>query len=175
MSASAATDSLWSDSLWSYALDRYARPGVEAECLALQNEHGWDICELLWVAWLSERHQRPDPAAANALAEARRWQREMTVPLRERRRTLKAEAHRRPQLEPLRQLLKQAELQAEREMLARLEALPTLVAEVDSPLEQALASCRTLRDMTADDYPPLRRLLARWTIDAPDAEPKPTC
>ena len=175
MSVTAASDSLWSDSLWSYALDRYARSGVEAECLMLQDEHGWDICELLWVAWLGERHQRPDPAAANALAEARCWQREMTVPLRERRRALKSEAQRRPQLEPLRQTLKQAELQAEREMLTRLEALPTLVAEGNSPLEQALASCRTLRDMTADDYPPLRRLLARWTIDAPDAEPKPTC
>ncbi|MAM56341.1 MAG: TIGR02444 family protein [Salinicola sp.] len=164
-----------SGSLWTYALDRYARPGVEAECLRLQDDHGWDICELLWVAWLSERHLRPDPEAGQALAAARRWQQEMTVPLRSRRRALKAEVSRHPRLEPLRQTLKQAELQAEREMLARLAALPALEAMTAAALEQALDSCRMLREVPSEDYPPLRRLLARWIIDAPDAEPKSTC
>ncbi|OLO05740.1 MULTISPECIES: TIGR02444 family protein [Salinicola] len=162
-------------SLWSYALSRYARPGVEAECLTLQDEHGWDVCELLWIAWLSERRQRPDPKADHALADARRWQREMTLPLRERRRTLKIEVQHRPRLESLRQALKQAELYAEREMLTQLAALPTIGAAPDAPLKQALDSCRVLREVTAEAYPPLRDLLARWIIDAPDAEPKPTC
>ncbi|MGQ7245636.1 TIGR02444 family protein [Salinicola sp. V024] len=164
-----------SPSLWSYALDRYALPGVETLCLTLQDEHGWDICELLWIAWLSEQRRRPDPGAADALAAARRWQQEMTVALRERRRRLKREAQEQPRLEPLRQALKQAELQAEREMLARLEALPTTDGETDSALEQALASCQTLRKTTAGAYPVLRELLAHWLIDASDAEPKPTC
>ncbi|WP_157958322.1 TIGR02444 family protein [Salinicola lusitanus] len=164
-----------SDSLWAYALDRYARPGVEAECLRLQDEHGWDICELLWVAWLSERRLRPDPAAGQALAAARHWQHAMTVPLRSRRRELKAEVSRHPRLEPLRQTLKQAELQAEREMLARLAALPALAATTDTALEQAMESCQTLREIPPEAYPPLRHLLARWIIDAPDAEPKATC
>ncbi|MGM8852196.1 TIGR02444 family protein [Salinicola halophyticus] len=162
-------------SLWSYALDRYARPGAETLCLTLQDAHGWDICELLWIAWLSEQRRRPDPGAADSLADARAWQREMTVPLRERRRALKSEARLQPRLEPLRQTLKQAELQAEREMLARLEALPTIDGETDAALEQALASCQTLRKTTAAAYPALRDLLACWLIDTSDAEPKPTC
>lgn len=162
-------------SLWSYALDRYARPGSEADCLSLQDDHGWDVCELLWIAWLSEQGRRPDPTAANALRAARAWQREMTVPLRERRRRLKQEAREQPRLEPLRQALKQAELHAEREMLARLEALPTLDAKVNCAREQALIACQDLGPITADAYPTLRKLLARWIISVSDAEPKPTC
>jgi len=162
-------------SLWSYALDRYARPGVETLCLTLQDEHGWDICELLWIAWLSEQRRGPDPDATDALAVARDWQREMTVPLRERRRALKSEVTRQPRLEPLRQTLKQAELQAEREMLARLAALPTIGGESNSALEQALDSCRSLREITPGTYRVLRELLACWLIEESDAEPKPTC
>ncbi|WP_157956703.1 TIGR02444 family protein [Salinicola halimionae] len=162
-------------SLWSYALDRYARQGVERLCLILQDEHDWDICELLWIAWLSEQRRRPAPGADDALATARAWQQEMTVPLRERRRRLKAEVRLQPRLAPLRQTLKQAELQAEREMLARLEALPTIDVETVSPLEQALATCQTLREATAGAHPVLRELLMRWMLDTSDAEPKPTC
>jgi len=164
-----------SASLWSYALDRYARPGAESECLTLQDEYGWDICELLWIAWLSERRQRPDPEATDALAAARRWQQEMTIALRERRRRLKREAQEQPRLEPLRQALKQAELHAEREMLMRLETLPVLAAEPEAGVELALRSCRALWNLSADAYPVLRKLLARWILDPPDAEPKPTC
>ncbi|WP_157957553.1 TIGR02444 family protein [Salinicola halophyticus] len=162
-------------SLWSYALDRYARPGAETLCLTLQDAHGWDICELLWIAWLSEQRRRPDPDAADALADARAWQREMTVPLRKRRRALKSEARLQPRLEPLRQTLKQAELQAEREMLTRLEALPTLAGEPETGVELALRACRTLRDIDDDAYPVLRDLLACWLIDTSDAEPKSNC
>ena len=40
--------------LWSFALSTYARPGVEAACLRVQ-EQGADVCLLLCGAWLEQR------------------------------------------------------------------------------------------------------------------------
>lgn len=168
-------------SLWEYALARYAQPGIEPLCLALQDAHGWDICELLWIAWLTGRGREPD---APALAPVRSWQREMTWPLRERRRALKAQVAAEPRLQALRQALKQAELESEREALARLEILasrPRPAAKRVRPRWQtALEACRCLTDgraieSTAPDYPLLRQLFARWEPDASGAEPNPTC
>lgn len=165
-------------SLWVYALDRYARPGAESDCLRLQDDHGWDICELLWIAWLSERRLVPDRLAGPALEAVRTWQREMTLPLRARRRELKASAQAEPRLEALRQALKRAELLSERETLTRLEALParpTSLAPATTPAEVALSACGSLQAVTAEAYPLLCRLFRRWTASGPDAEPRPTC
>jgi len=165
------------DSLWSYALERYARPGAEALCLRLQDDHGWDVCELLWVAWLAGRGSQPDLSDAEALAAVRRWQREMTLPLRQRRRELKREAHESPHLEPLRQALKQAELLAERETLRRLERLPAHPAPKDerSAREIALNGCRSLNPIEPEAYPLLHQLFTHWLMPCADAEPTPTC
>ena len=116
MSVTAASDSLWSDSLWSYALDRYARSGVEAECLMLQDEHGWDICELLWRCWLYQHG-----AQAGALpSDISAWQREVTQPLRRLRRDLKPQAQADSQVASVRSRIKQAELEAEQQCLQML-------------------------------------------------------
>ncbi|RKR07430.1 uncharacterized protein (TIGR02444 family) [Kushneria sinocarnis] len=109
--------------LRSFALTLYDRPGVEAACLTLQDEGGLDVCELLWRCWLAHHGLAPGPAADPGLAEIRRWQGEMTVPLRERRRRLKPLTLEQPQLETLRTHLKRAELASELEALARLQAL----------------------------------------------------
>src|SRR5690606_26452407 len=78
--------------LWAFALALYACPGVEAACLALQDEAGVDVCELLWRCWLLHHGARPGPAAEAGLREVRRWQAEVTAPLRTLRRRLKPEA-----------------------------------------------------------------------------------
>jgi len=106
-------------SLWEFALAFYSRDGVEAACLRLQDEAGVDVCELLWHAWL---HHLGLACDANPAA-VRRWQREVTAPLRQLRRTLKPAASARDSVAELRQTLKQAELQAEREALSRLARL----------------------------------------------------
>lgn len=113
---------LQAEPLWDFALALYGREGVERACLTLQDEAGVDVCELLWRCWLYHAGVRfeADPAG---LAEVRRWQAEVTRPLRQLRRTLKNEALRRPGVADLRQTLKHAELEAERETLARLERL----------------------------------------------------
>ena len=109
--------------LWSFALALYARPGVEAACLLLQDDADIDVCELLWRCWLLHHGAVPGQAAEAGLVEVRHWQREVTAPLRRLRRGLKAAAAERDGVARLRQTLKRAELEAEREALARLEAL----------------------------------------------------
>lgn len=97
--------------LWEFALEFYARPGIEQACLQLQDEHGWDLCELLWRCWL----YRHAIVADDFPTEAREWQHQVTYPLRALRRRLKAPAQARKGVASLRSWIKQAELAAERE------------------------------------------------------------
>ncbi|WP_083582116.1 TIGR02444 family protein [Halomonas aestuarii] len=116
---SALRDRLQQAPLWEFALALYGREGIEAACLSLQDEASVDVCELLWHCWLHHHglacDARPD--------EARRWQREVTAPLRRLRRALKPEAREHEGVAELRRSIQQAELQAEREALRRLEGL----------------------------------------------------
>ncbi len=118
-----------------FAFQFYARPGVESSCLKLQDEAGVDVCELLWRCWLFHHglSLADDPEGLDGI---RRWQQEITAPLRRLRRELKVEAAHGTQVAALRQTLKDAELQAEKESLRRLQSL-TLEAR-----PQALPSLR---------------------------------
>ncbi|MFC0267702.1 TIGR02444 family protein [Kushneria aurantia] len=113
----------YSADLWRFALDLYAAEGVAAACLRLQDDAGIDVCELLWRCWLAHGGLQPAAAAQSALDEVRRWQQQMTAPLRDRRRRLKPLAADNPQLEPLREHLKRAELESEKQALTMLQAL----------------------------------------------------
>jgi len=117
--------------LWEFALELYGRDGVEAACLVLQDEAGVDVCELLWHCWL----HRHGLVCDESLDPVRRWQREVTGPLRRLRRDLKVEAKQRESVAALRRTLKQAELQAEREALTRLARL-ALESQRLSPLSR---------------------------------------
>lgn len=108
--------------LWSHALALYARPGVEAACLALQGLGG-DVCLLLCGTWLQARRVAPDAervAALQAIAGA--WQRQVVLPLRVLRQQWRDAAQADEQLAALRERVKGLELEAERTLLARLEA-----------------------------------------------------
>jgi len=108
--------------LWGHALALYARPGVEAACLALQAQGG-DVCLLLCGTWLQARHVTPDAERAAALrAIADPWQRQVVVPLRALRQQWREAAHGDAQLAALREQVKGLELEAERTLLARLQA-----------------------------------------------------
>ncbi|WP_104203182.1 TIGR02444 family protein [Billgrantia saliphila] len=151
--STATTKALWpqlaTDPLWDFALSFYARPGVEAACLLLQDEAGVDVCELLWHCWL-HRHGLRLVEAPPELAAIRRWQEEVTVPLRGLRRRLKAEAIRSAGVAHVREQLKQAELAAERETLARLQRL----AEQGSGLSP-LTTCASSLEIS---------LASRWEL-----------
>ncbi|AZF08007.1 TIGR02444 family protein [Pseudomonas sp. R5-89-07] len=109
--------------LWSFALSTYARPGVEAACLRMQ-EQGADVCLLLCGAWLEQRGVARLPERVVALQQlARPWRTNVVEPLREIRRQWRAMAQRDAQLAALREQIKTLELEAERALLTRLEAL----------------------------------------------------
>ncbi|QJP06554.1 TIGR02444 family protein [Pseudomonas multiresinivorans] len=112
-----------SDDVWSYALKLYARPGVEAACLSLQ-EGGGDVCLLLASAWLGSTGVAFSPSRMSALeCTAREWREEVIVPLRSLRQRWRQSAKQDAELAPLRERIKQLELEAEKVLLGRLEAV----------------------------------------------------
>jgi uncharacterized protein (TIGR02444 family) len=109
--------------LWSFALSTYARPDVEAACLRLQ-EQGADVCLLLCGAWLEQRGVALEPERMRTLQQlARPWQAQVIEPLRQLRVQWRAMVQQDEQLAALRERVKALELDAERQLLTRLEAL----------------------------------------------------
>ncbi|MNE15184.1 hypothetical protein D3C80_1080890 [compost metagenome] len=107
--------------LWNYALALYARPGVEAACLALQAQGG-DVCLLLCATWLQARGVAVRDERVQALREVTEpWQREVVNPLRSLRQEWRAAAQSDAQLAALREQVKGLELQAEKALLERLQ------------------------------------------------------
>ncbi|MGY1919590.1 TIGR02444 family protein [Pseudomonas tolaasii] len=109
--------------LWSFALSTYARPGVEAACLRLQ-EQGADVCLLLCAAWLEQRGVVLTDERVQALRHiAGPWQSQVIEPLRQMRVQWRAMAQQDEPLAGLRERVKALELDAERQLLARLQAV----------------------------------------------------
>ncbi|SDI91242.1 TIGR02444 family protein [Pseudomonas flavescens] len=109
--------------LWTFATTLYARPGVEAACLELQDA-GADVCLLLAGLWLDSRDvAHGDEREARLRALAGTWQRQVVVPLRSLRQGWRDAAADDAALATLRQRLKQLELDAERTQLERLQEL----------------------------------------------------
>lgn len=112
--------------LWDWAREVYGRPGVEAACLALQDDHGQCVPFLLWRLWAGRDGGIPGPEALErAVVIARLWDHSVIQPLRAARRGLKAAAPgiADPGREALRTRVKADELQAERLLLEALEAV----------------------------------------------------
>lgn len=109
--------------LWSFALNTYARPGVEEACLRLQRE-GFNVCLLLCAAWLGQRGVAWEAPRAQALyGLAQPWHDDVVAPLRRLRTQWREAARTDPALNTLREQVKALELDAERQLLLRLEAL----------------------------------------------------
>ena len=108
--------------LWDWAVKAYGRPGVEAACLALQDEHDQNVSYLLWAAWACTS----DPSVLARGADiAQRWEILALGPIRMARRGLKPGFSGVPDAprQALRDDVKAAELRAERVLLEALEAL----------------------------------------------------
>ncbi len=109
--------------LWSFALSTYARAGAEDACLRLQ-EQGADVCLLLCGLWLEQRGVAPEPGRLQALrAIAGPWQADVVEPLRRLRKQWRTLAQQDVALGALRERVKALELEAERQLLLRLETL----------------------------------------------------
>ena len=101
---------------WDFSTALYARPGVAAACLRLQDRHGADVNILLFAVWAVTRGVALDRAAlrtaGNAIAD---WQAAVVQPLRALRRDLKTATHGAPAklATTVRDRIKAAELDAE--------------------------------------------------------------
>lgn len=126
--------------LWDFSLAVYARPGVPAACLDLQDRLGMDVNVLLFAAWAGlacgaglsrEALERIDSAVAP-------WRAEVVRPLRAVRRRVKGEDA------DLYERLKAAELAAERTQQDRLFALSGLAPGPGGSVDRAAANLRLL-------------------------------
>jgi uncharacterized protein (TIGR02444 family) len=145
--------------LWDWAVRAYARPGVEALSLKLQDGHGQCVSYLLWAAWAADSGRKVDDAGlTQAAALALEWEAAVLRPLRSARRAL-----RRPlsaidaaRQDSLRTRLQADELAAERLLLEALDAMTPVVAGEPVGLDQALAAAAK----TWGDPPPAALLEA---------------
>jgi uncharacterized protein (TIGR02444 family) len=84
------TPQLPESAFWRFSVEFYARPGVAAACLALQDREGVDVNLVLLGLWLGSRGHRLSVAAGRRLARvARGWQQPIVAPLRRVRQRLK--------------------------------------------------------------------------------------
>lgn len=138
--------------LWDWAGRAYGADGVSDACLHLQDAAGQNVPLLLWAAWAARTGRRPDSDTLEAACDiARAWQETAIAPLRDVRRALKG---RNPDLEDadreaVRNQVKAVELEAERRLLAALEALTPPPQGAPRPvLEALIAAARQWSPMT---------------------------
>lgn len=132
------------EDLWGVAVALYARPEVEAACLALQDEAGVDITLLLFAAWAGVRRGVAlTPERLQALDESLApWREEVTMPLRRLRRAMKTMAPPHKSLEhpalDLRGRIKACELESERLALDALAAHAGFSGPMAPPIDPAV-------------------------------------
>ncbi|WP_339932112.1 TIGR02444 family protein [uncultured Brevundimonas sp.] len=150
-------------SLWDWAVRAYGTEGVSETCLTLQDVHEQNVPLLLWAAWTAATGRRPDEETVEAAADtARAWDLAAVAPLRAVRRTLKAAIPDidNPAREAIRTQVKAVELDAERQLLAALEALaPAPDAAPQPPIAALAAAARAWGTVTP--RPALVRLAER--------------
>jgi uncharacterized protein (TIGR02444 family) len=104
---------------WEFSLAIYAQPGVQSACLKLQETQAVDVNVLLyvcWCAWEGRVLEASDLAAVDAAIAA--WRRDVVWPIRALRQGLRNY----PGVETSYQMIKQAELEAERVQQGRMYA-----------------------------------------------------
>jgi len=136
--------------LWNFSLAVYAKPGVEAQLLHLQDELGADCNVLLAIAWQASRGRALDAARWSALlAHSEMAQRQCLAPLRALRRRVKTLTA----ADSLYEEVKALELAAERwQQDGLLPLLEGAALAVQPALELALAHCQRYGEqLTVDD------------------------
>ena len=136
--------------LWNFSVSLYETLGVSDACLCLQDESDVDVPVLLFAAWLGTRSVPLLTDDLERIAESvDAWHDEVIVPLRTLRKRLKAGPAPAPgkRTETLRNMIKGAELSAERIELYVLEAAGLALAKADgaNPLENMAVAVRYYR------------------------------
>ena len=129
--------------LWDWSVRAWGTEGVAETCLHLQDAAGQCPPLLLWAAWMAQTGRSADEETLEAACDiARAWQEAAIEPLRAVRRLLK---RRNPDLEDddreaVRAQVKAVELDAERRLLAALEALCPALSGPPRPVLEALVT-----------------------------------
>ena len=129
--------------LWDWSVRAWSAEGVAETCLHLQDAAGQCPPLLLWAAWTARTGRAADDETLEAACDiARAWQDAAIEPLRALRRSLK---RRNPDLEDddreaVRAQVKAVELDAERRLLAALEALRPDPSGPPRPVLEALVA-----------------------------------
>ena len=127
--------------LWDWSVRVWASDGVQNAGLDLQDAQGQNLPLLLWAAWCAQTGRAPDADDIEAACDtARVWQETTVAPLRAIRRQLKTRI---PDFddddrEAVRAQVKAIELDAERRLLAALEALAPAPSGAARPVLPAL-------------------------------------
>jgi len=158
--------------LTAFAVALYARPGVAAACLHLQDRHGVDVPLLLALVWHGASG-RGVPGRVRAAAwrrSVRRWRR-VVGPLRAARRALKPLAARDAAVLRLRKAILAAELDAEFLLLRDLERDAGAVRVRDAALRYGHAHAATA--LARRDLPPqaLTRIFSGLRADSQNQGP----
>ena len=113
-------------SLWDFALAFYAKPQVAETCIALQDTYDCNVCLLIGLGWSDERKGFLSTAElTNLELHVEAWTQQVIQPLRNLRRLTKhsvATYKKDDTQTQLRTLIKQAELLAEKKLLAEIES-----------------------------------------------------
>lgn len=101
------------DEFWGWVLTRWNRPGVDGQLLALQDEHGLVVLEILFLIWLAERGVCLSESQWQGLvAAASPWIENVVEPLRAQRNRWKQDH----EMAELKTRLGRLELAGEREL-----------------------------------------------------------
>ena len=149
---------------WGYATALYARPGVAALCLDLQDRAGHDVNLLLLCLWAGERQgvAFDDRDLADLAAAVAPWNQRAVHPLRALRRSLEGDGA----ADALRARLGAAELEAER--LAQRHLLAAM------PDRQGGVPSTALGLANAERYIGAAAALSLSALLAPGADPRPS-
>lgn len=136
---------------WRFSLQVYARPGVGAACIALQDRLGLDVNLVLACCWSG-----PGAPIGAWLAAVSDWQRDVVAPLRTVRRRLARLGE-----DALKRQAQALELAAERGEQDRLAALmPSGPGTPESAIENIRAYGAAVEaDWSAEDAAAVARLL----------------
>ena len=130
-------------SAWDWAVAHYARPGVEAGLLDLQDRYEQCVSLLLFAAWAAAEGRRLEEEDLEAAVDvARAYETTVLKPLRAIRRTLKAPI---PDVEDparlgMREQVQAVELDGERRLIGALGALAPEPRGPALPIEGALVA-----------------------------------
>ena len=107
------------DALWRFSLSLYDRPSVASACLALQDEHGFDVNMVLALIFCARRSVLCGIDDIRRLLELSEEPRRWVASIRDVRRASKTQRHD-PETAALYEQCKKAELAAERVVQRRL-------------------------------------------------------